>query len=219
MRSDSSANDAPWQLLFTHAIDLIKHGSRVIGDEIEWTFGGGTVLMLQFHHRRSKDIEIFLSSPQALGLFNPRLSDEALALTREHDESAGYVKLFLPEGEIDFVVAAPLTTDPFQPAHVLDHEVLLERPAEIIAKKFWHRGHIATARDLFDLATVAEREPHAIETAQTYLARNASTFLQQIDQRRAILAAEFDAIDRLDFQLDYDECVAIATTILRPLVN
>ncbi|MFM7552347.1 MAG: nucleotidyl transferase AbiEii/AbiGii toxin family protein [Actinomycetota bacterium] len=127
---------------------LIARASEILGQDVEWTFGGGTVLMLDLHHRRSKDIDVFLPHAQALGLFNPRLSDDALTVTADYDESAGHIKLFLPQGEIDFVVAEPLTANPFHRRAVLGHDVLLERPAEIIAKKFWHRG---PARRLPDL--------------------------------------------------------------------
>jgi hypothetical protein len=32
--------------------------------EPPWTFGGGTVLMLGFDHRFSKDIDLFVPDPQ-----------------------------------------------------------------------------------------------------------------------------------------------------------
>lgn len=219
MQPDSSQRDAPWQVLFAQAVDLVARASEVLGQDVEWTLGGGTVLMLDLQHRRSKDIDVFLPHAQTLGLFNPRLSDDALTVTADYDESAGHIKLFLPQGEIDFVVAEPLTANPFHRTAVLGHDVLLERPAEIIAKKFWHRGNAATARDLFDLAAVAQHDPTAIDAARPFLAPNASTFLHQIEQRRAILAAEFAAIDRLDFRLGFDECAAIASDILGPLAR
>ena len=34
----------------------------------EWTFGGGTAMMLQIDHRESRDIDIFLADPQLLAL-------------------------------------------------------------------------------------------------------------------------------------------------------
>ena len=38
-----------------------------------------------------------------------------------------------------------------------------------MAKKLWCRGDRATARDLFDLALVIEREPNALASAREYL--------------------------------------------------
>ncbi len=75
----------------------------------------------------------------------------------------------------------------------------MERSAEIIAKKMWHRGDRVTARDLFDLAAVYELDGSELKIAAPFMARNANAFLQQIRERRAVLQAEFAAIDRLDF--------------------
>jgi hypothetical protein len=33
---------------------------------VDWTFGGGTVLMLRHKHRISRDVEIFVPDPQYL---------------------------------------------------------------------------------------------------------------------------------------------------------
>lgn len=206
-----------WKTLFARAGGLLDGVAATVGQPIAWSFGGGTVLMLRLHHRRSKDIDIFLPDAQLLGLFNPRLSDRALALTSDYDEGASHVKLFFPEGEIDFVVAEPLTSDPFEEATVLGRKVLLERSAEIIAKKFWHRGHLGSARDLFDLAAVFMGEPQAIAVARPMLKRHAAAFLVQLGARRDVLFAEFEAIDRLDFALGFDDCSAIAHEILGPL--
>ncbi len=63
----------PWTGLLRHAfrlVDEIKlHGTA----DPFWTFGGGTVLMLRYQHRRSKDIDIFVPDPQYLGYVSPRL--------------------------------------------------------------------------------------------------------------------------------------------------
>jgi len=52
-----------WMNLLAHALRLVevidKHG---INNPF-WTFGGGTVLMLRYHHRVSKDIDIFVPDP------------------------------------------------------------------------------------------------------------------------------------------------------------
>ena len=170
--------------------------------------------MLHINHRRSKDIDIFLEDSQLLGFFNPRISDSALRVTPDFEEGAGFVKLFLAPGEIDVVVAPLLTPDPVQTASLLDHEIALERPAEIIAKKMRYRGDRVTARDLFDLAAVATSMPEEIEIARPFMQKNAKVFVAQLNQRREILQSEFEAIDRLDFDLGYDDCVRIAQGVL-----
>ena len=81
----------------------------------------------------------------------------------------------------------------------------VETSAEIVAKKLWHRGDRATARDLFDLSLVIEREPAALATATPYLTRHRAAFLSQLEQRRAVLSAQFEAIDTLDYRPSYDQ--------------
>ena len=62
----------------------------------------------------------------------------------------------------------PLPHDPFESTTLLDRAVILERSSEIIAKKMWHRGNQATARDLFDFAAVHLHDPGAIEEASPF---------------------------------------------------
>jgi hypothetical protein len=103
-----------WETLFSKALivigEIAKHGR----DDPFWTFGGGTVLMLRYGHRFSKDVDIFVPDPQSLGFVTPRLSDVAESITSDYVEAASYVKLYLPEGEIDFVAAPNLTTPGFE---------------------------------------------------------------------------------------------------------
>jgi hypothetical protein len=150
-----------WEVLFERALILIGHARERALPVDEWTFGGGTVLMRRHRHRLSKDIDIFIDNAEFLGYLNPRLSDVAESLTTDYVEDTEYLKLRFPEGEIDFVVAAPLSANPAILETILGHPFLVETSTEIVAKKVWHRGATFTARDIFDLAMVAEREPDA----------------------------------------------------------
>ncbi len=47
----------------------------------------------------------------------------------------------------------------------MGREVKVETAAEVIAKKMYYRGDRATARDLFDLTLVIEREPDSLVSA------------------------------------------------------
>lgn len=206
-----------WQDLLGQAYVLIdeiaKHG---ISDPV-WTLGGGTVLMLRHHHRVSKDIDIFVPDPQYLGFVSPRLSDVAESVSQNYVEGPGYIKLLRPEGEIDFVASPNLTANPFEIWRLLGRPVRVETSAEIVAKKLWHRGDRATARDLFDLALVIEREPKTLESANEYLVRHRELFLTQIEQRKVVLKLQFDAIDRLDYQVTYEQAQHLADEYLGAL--
>lgn len=206
-----------WEQLFRHALRLLDDLQEKSGTAPFWTFGGGTVLMLRYRHRMSKDIDIFVPDPQYLGYVNPRLSDLAESISPNYVEAAGYVKLVLPSGEIDFVAAPNLTDAPFEEWELLGRKVRVETDAEIIAKKMWHRGDQVTARDLFDLALVIQKEPKKLAKAGAFLKKHRDPFLAQLHQRRDILRETFGAIDMLDFNPSYDECVDSAERFLRKL--
>lgn len=199
----------PWEVLFAQALKLIdeiaKHGRA----DPFWTFGGGTALMLRFSHRLSKDIDIFVPDPQSLGFVTPRLSDVADSIADDYVEAAGYVKLFLAEGEIDFVAAPNLTSPGFSEEVIMGRKVRVETPEEILAKKFWHRGDRITGRDIFDFALVAEQAPEALQLASQFMHRHAEALLRQLDERREPLRMQFEAVHAQNFHPVYDQACAV----------
>ncbi len=207
-----------WEDLLPHALliieDIKSHGTP----DPFWTFGGGTVLMFRYQHRLSKDIDIFVPDPQYLGFVTPRLSDVAAAVSTDYvEDQSSYVKLIRPEGEIDFVASPNLTEAPFEMWNIGGQHIRVETAAEIVAKKLWHRGDRATARDLFDLSLVIEREPEALIKAAKFLRKNADPFISQIAIRASVLKAQFAEIDVLNYKPSYDEAVQRATKFLQSL--
>ena len=206
-----------WIELLAHALKLMAHLERRTNQPL-WTFGGGTVLMLRIGHRHSKDIDLFVTDPQYLGYVNPRLSDEAESISNDYEENAEFIKLFLPAGEIDIVVGTALTEHPFDIVMHAGRPIKFESCAEIIAKKMWHRGNQAKARDLYDLCAVALAEPEAISLAAPFFSKHGAAFLQRLQDRAELVQAEFEAIDTLGFQRPFYECLAQAHHIIEPLL-
>lgn len=159
-----------------------------------------------------------MPDPQYLGYLDPRLSDAAEQITVDYEENAEFIKLFLPAGEIDIVVGTPLTAQPFEVVLHEGREIKVETCAEIIAKKMWHRGNRAKARDLFDLCAVADAEPLAIEQAARFMVKHGAVFLKQLQERAELVEMEFNAIDVLGFQRPFAECMAQARSIIEPLL-
>lgn len=209
----------PWEKLFPRALTLIDEISRHGGiTDPFWTLGGGTVLMFRYRHRLSKDIDIFVPDPQYLGFVTPRLSDTAADLTQDYTEQPGaFVKLQFEEGEVDFVAAPNLLDDAWDTWDIGGRAVKVEAAAEIIAKKMYHRGDRVTARDLFDLALVIEREPQQLLAATSVLLRYRDAFLSQIQTPHAGLRAAFDAIAMLEYTPRFDHCVAVVGDFLGEL--
>jgi len=205
----------PWEALLERALRLLDG----VEPEPFWTMGGGTVLMLRHHHRMSKDIDIFFRDPQPLGYVNPRLGGLAEEMTSQFEESNGHVKLYFPEGEIDFVASPLLTTPGFVEATVAGRKIRLESDVEIVAKKMWHRGHEAKARDLFDLNLVIERSPRELAQASEFVVAHREAFMKGLHERRDILKAQFESIDALEYKPCFDDCVERASAFLDALTR
>jgi len=207
-----------WASLFPRALKLMTHLEQQISDA-HWTFGGGTVLMLRIGHRQSKDIDLFVPDPQYLGYVNPRLSDVAESVSTDYEESAEFIKFFLREGEIDVVVGSSLTDDPYEVVEYRGRTIRVETSAEIIAKKMWHRGDRAKARDLYDLCAVATAEPAQLKLAEPFMVRHGAKFLQALVDYEDVLRRQFAEIDVIGRRLDFDRCAKKAKSIIEPLLR
>ncbi|ARP95397.1 nucleotidyl transferase AbiEii/AbiGii toxin family protein [Bordetella genomosp. 13] len=116
--------------------------------------------MLALNHRISDDIDLFVDSPGWLPFVSPRLNDRFDDEIRGYNEDNIHVKLRFAEGEIDFVVSAPLLVDAdlWNPP-AAETLLPLEPPAEVLAKKLFLRGWALTARDLFDWVMLQNEGP------------------------------------------------------------
>ena len=207
-----------WENLLPHALSIIENNKKHGTANPFWTLGGGTVLMFRYQHRLSKDIDIFVPDPQYLGFVTPRLSDVAASVSTDYvEDQSSYVKLIRPEGEIDFVASPNLTEVPFEIWNIGGQHIKVETAAEIVSKKLWHRGDRATARDLFDLSLVIEREPEELIKAAKFLRKNATPFINQIESRAIVLKTQFNQIDTLHYKPSYDEAVKRVTQFLNSL--
>ncbi|MDQ1902079.1 nucleotidyl transferase AbiEii/AbiGii toxin family protein [Paracoccus sp. WLY502] len=124
----------------------------------DWTFGGGTALMLQIGHRDSHDIDLFVSDAQYLPFLNPETQGFKLSLVPSGYETDGTRALkivFDGVGEVDFICCPTVTDHPFEQAIVNGREVNRETPAEILGKKIVYRGATLQPRDMFDIAATA----------------------------------------------------------------
>jgi hypothetical protein len=209
------AREMVWERLFDQAVELMNsaRGQGVPVDD--WTFGGGTVLMRRYRHRLSKDIDIFIGDPQFLGYLSPRLNVLAEKMTGgDYVEDRAFLKLTFAEGEIDFVAAGNLTTNPAVREVVRGYPMLVETSAEIVAKKIWYRGAQFTARDIFDLSMFLEFEPDSAQVIRPILEERRQLVLERIDRAHDVLRESFNALDTLDYRRSFDECVNVVRVAL-----
>ncbi len=125
--------------------------------------------------------------------------------------------MYFPEGEIDFVVSGSLTPNPTRNEQLFGRPVAVETSTEIVAKKVWHRGIEFTARDIFDLAMVIEKEPQALPAIRPILHDRRAVILERIAQHHVGLREDFEALETLEYRRSFDECVDLVTQTLEAL--
>jgi hypothetical protein len=201
-----------WAQLFRIACSLIRQTNAQQPIIDDWTFGGGTAMMLQINHRESHDVDIFLSDAQQLPFLDPQKHDFDFEIhpTAYQGDGARSLKLMFDNiGEIDFIVASALTSSPTTPQTVEGETVLLETIPEIITKKIYHRGASIRPRDIFDIAAAGEQhEDSLIKELRSYRDEVAGA-LTRIDKLNANFVNR--AIADLSFK---DQYKAVAKTAL-----
>lgn len=171
-----------WQTLLDRAVA----GLDATGLSRGWSLGGGTALMIHLMHRTSKDIDIFVPDPQWLNQLSPRLGgEEVFGDIPYTSDGTGFLKLNYPEGEIDFIVGQRLTDEAVKPMRIGSHEVQVETPAEIAAKKIMYRGSSLQPRDVFDIAAVTATRPQEIPLIQKAVAGEGATILATLGRMDA----------------------------------
>lgn len=140
-----------WEKLFGYAMDRLSAAKL---PKNSWSFGGGTVLMLKYNHRFSKDIDIFFRDPQLLSAVSPRVNDAAEENILDYAEHTRFTKIQFADGEVDFIVSPQITNCRPQFEDVLGTKVYVDSPVEIVAKKIRFRAEEFKPRDVFDLAVV-----------------------------------------------------------------
>lgn len=146
-----------WRKLSTVAAGIVKNAEKTAGSPLHALLGGGTRVMLALNHRISDDIDLFIHDAQWIGYLSPRLNEYVEGLTSDYEEAAASLKLTFPDGEIDFIVAAPLLKLPEESSP--ETIFALDPVAEVLAKKLFHRGWKLQPRDLFDWWAIETKAP------------------------------------------------------------
>lgn len=151
-----------WRMLLDRALSAIDAVERGSGVRQQIRIGGGTVLSALWGHRYSKDVDLFTRDPQVLGHLRPWLNDDVAAiLGTNYEEGSNAIKFRLKAGSIDVVAAADILPDSAPTIESYrGRDVEIEDPAEIIAKKLFHRGDRGTVRDYVDLVEAFDRLPN-----------------------------------------------------------
>jgi hypothetical protein len=182
--------------------------------------------MLHADHRVSKDIDAFITDPQYIPTLSPRLGGEGIWACDTYFETASHLKLVYPEGEIDFIVAAPITDVangsmmiPKEPDSGHSVQIEVEHPVEIALKKLVYRGGLLKIRDIFDIPVV-DALHHNLLYANLH---HASNLKKDILKRLATISKEYcrQELGELDIQEEWkslaDTCLTQTKTIVESI--
>jgi len=158
MNPTSSVTRDSWKQILASAVAIFTDLEKKKGfGSPDVVIGGGTVLMFRFEHRLSRDIDFFMHDVRWLSLLTPRLNDTAAAMVTNYQEQPNGIKLVLPHGDIDFVVARPVTdAKAIETLEFMGRTFLLEPTEEILAKKLFYRAARFQPRDVFDFVVAVE---------------------------------------------------------------
>jgi hypothetical protein len=177
------------------------------------------MLLRRYRHRKSRDLDLFVSDVRLARWCSPRFNETAADLFVDYGEEATAIKLVTGMQEVDIIAAAPIVLDDaVEPAVFLGRDVLIERPREILAKKVVYRGRTFQPRDVFDLACVAYAEPDEVAAVQPWLSL---THLDDLDARLSeiepILGKEIaEKVESYpEFEAIRDQCLDLACGVAR----
>jgi hypothetical protein len=172
-----------WKQILASAVSILDDLQQRQPGSPDVVMGGGTVLMFRFEHRLSKDIDFFMHDVQWLSMLTPRLNDTTAAMVTRYVEQANGLKLAMSHGDIDFVVAGPVTdAKAVESLEFLGRTFRLEATEEILAKKLFYRAARFQPRDVFDLVVVAEADPEAAVRAVAAAASERDILVRRLEQ-------------------------------------
>ena len=181
--------------------------------------------MLHTGHRLSKDVDAFIADLQYVSMLSPRLAGEDVWACETYTEATNHLKLVYPEGEIDFIVAAPITDLASEAKTIPDEQgsqsvqIEVEHPVEIALKKLVYRAGLLKVRDIFDIAVIDSLH-HDVLRENLH---HASRVKKDILIRLANLSEEYcrQELAELDIQEDWkhsaDECLARTRTVIESI--
>ena len=162
------------------------HLATHLGGEHHLCLGGGTALVVRWHHRKTTDLDFFIQAGPYARLYANRLAfqrdlEQATGTARRLDVRPASAFILLADGgEISVSTTPGFTENPRSDDTVRGTAIALETSEEILSRKIASRildANTFVPRDLYDIAVAKHHEPDALAGA---LRRIRPDYLQQI---------------------------------------
>ena len=145
--------------------ELLKPIEEQVGIKDWWVFGGGTALaMFHFNHRKSFDIDIFITESQVFDFLNPKwYIDETTLFDNSNyrfDGISNHIQLKTKdEIKVDFLLNEAIIKAPIKNKTLdINYNLYYESIEDIIVKKVKWRKEDNLTRDIFDLAVAISKD-------------------------------------------------------------
>jgi hypothetical protein len=191
-----------WHRLLDRTVQGLAELKRQGQPVPDWVLGGGTALMVTADHRLSRDIDAFIDDPQYLALLSPETTD--VWKCSAWDRAAHYLKLKYPEGEVDFIVTASISSLPPIEKQIdltgirkgSKPLIRIDPPVEIALKKLHYRATMLKPRDVFDISVVDAIDGPALTANLHEVAEKNGDLLRRLDDiKEDFIQAELAELD------------------------
>lgn len=187
--------------------DLIHECKKLLpnNDLSFMRFGGGTALAIyHFQHRKSFDIDLFVTDPQILGYLSPKhwLEDSHLFNTAKYIDLANHIRLLTKENiKIDILVSQDFISHAIidDSKVFFSENIYVESLEDILAKKIVYRKDQNKSRDIIDLGVALYHDAFIFEK----LLNSEAITRQDLHDLN-------EALKRLDMQRYLDEIDLVA---------
>lgn len=191
-----------WRRLLDRTLQGLAELKRQGQPVPDWVLGGGTALMIFADHRLSRDIDAFIDDPQYLALLSPETTD--VWKCSAWDRAAHYLKLKYPEGEVDFIVTAAISSLPPIEKQIdltgirkgSKPTLWIDPPVEIALKKLHYRATMLKPRDVFDISVVDAIDGDELTANLHAVAEKKHDLLRRLDDMKEdFIEAELAELD------------------------
>ena len=153
-------------------------------------FGGGTALAIYyFRHRRSFDIDLFVTDPQVMSYLSPKLwiDDSKYFKTSEYIDQPNHIRVLAKNGiKIDILVSGDFIDKPYidESKTLFAQTIFVESIEDILAKKIRYRRNDNKTRDIIDLGVAITKNAG---TLKELLAKGAVTVNDIVELRDSLV--------------------------------
>lgn len=150
--------------LLDEAMLCLQHGRHFYSGDMsgKWSMSGSVAMHLEYQHRLPGNLDIMLRDAQFLSQLQPRANVVSAAIAETCKEGSHELEMTTKTGDIKFWLSPFVTSSPIKTVELRNQLVIMETPIEVVAKKLLYKADRLTAKDVFDIACVLQREPEGL---------------------------------------------------------